>query len=230
MRLDKLLANSGYGTRKEVKKIIKSKQVLVNNEICVDDSKHVDPNVDEVMVDDILVEYSEFIYIMLNKPAGYLSATEDMNDLTVLDLLPEYSGRVLRCVGRLDKDTEGLLILTNDGNMIHHLTSPKRHVEKEYYVELESDFDISFIDDLKKGIRISDEEVCLPAMVEVKNSKVIHLTITEGKFHQVKRMMHACNNEVLYLKRLRIGSIILDEKLELSAYRKLTKEEENSLH
>lgn len=225
MRLDKFLAHAGFGTRKEVKKLLKDGWVTVNGEICKKDDFKIDENKDEIMVGDDVVQYDQFVYLMMNKPAGYISATEDFHDPTVLDLLVKYEGKDLFPCGRLDKDTEGFLLLTNDGQLSHQLLSPKHHVEKEYYVELDHDFDLQYVASIESGIRLNEEEVCAPAKVTNIKGNSLHLILTEGKFHQVKRMMIATGNEVTYLKRLRMGALWLDESLGLGEYRKLTAEE-----
>ncbi len=229
MRLDKYLAHAGIGTRKEVKKLIRSKAVCVNGEIIRNDDYKIDENVDKVFVYDEPVFYQEFYYVMLNKPDGYVSATMDDRDPTVLDLIYEDFAYSLFPVGRLDKDTEGLLLLTNDGALAHNLLSPKKHVDKDYYVELEHAFSDEDITSLESGIALNEEEVCAPAKVERISENEMILTIQEGKFHQVKRMMHAIANEVVYLKRLRMGNLVLDENLELGDYRMLSDEEIASL-
>ncbi|MCF0110863.1 MAG: pseudouridine synthase, partial [Erysipelotrichaceae bacterium] len=175
-------------------------------------------------VDGIEVLYRSQIYLMMNKPAGYVCANED-RDPTVFDLFEQFEGKDLFTVGRLDKDTEGLLLITNDGEYAHKLTSPKHHVEKEYYVTLQKPFDSSYIAQIEKGIRINEEEQCAPAKCIVEDDYHVRLIIREGKFHQVKRMIHACENETEHLVRLRIGNLWLDETLEAGEYREMTDEE-----
>lgn len=229
MRLDKFLAHAGVGTRKEVKKLIRSKAVSVNGEIIRNDDFKIDENADCVCVYDEVIQYQEFYYIMLNKPDGYVSATMDDRDPTVLDLIYEDYAFSLFPVGRLDKDTEGLLLLTNDGALAHNLLSPKKHVDKDYYVKLDHMFTEEDITLLESGIALNEEEVCAPAKVERLAEDEMILTIQEGKYHQVKRMMHAIDNEVVYLQRLRMGSLCLDESLALGEYRMLSEEEVASL-
>lgn len=225
MRLDKYLAHANWGTRREVKKIIRAGHVYVNGECIRNDDFKIDENKDEVYVGDNRVLYQAFYYLMLHKPQGYVSATMDKNYATVLDLIEEDYALDLFPVGRLDLDTEGLLILTNDGPFAHSLLSPKKHVDKQYYVTLEKPIQKDAIVKLEAGIAINNEEECKPAQVEMLDETHILLTIQEGKYHQVKRMMHAVQNEVLYLKRIRMGSLVLDETLELGQYRPLTEEE-----
>ncbi|MDN6327313.1 MAG: rRNA pseudouridine synthase, partial [Alkalibacterium sp.] len=234
MRLDKLLAHSGLGTRKEVKKLLKKKIVEVNDEVIVNPKTHVDPETDSIKVGGESIDYQEFVYFMLNKPQGVISATEDHVHETVLDLLePQDSLQEPHPVGRLDIDTEGLLVLTNDGKLTHRLLSPKHHVNKKYFAEVEGVVTEDDIQTFKEGITLVDEHeefVTMPAELVVlktdksaKTSKV-EVIIQEGKFHQVKRMVRAVGKEVIYLKRLSMGDLELDPKLELGAYRPLSKE------
>ena len=168
-------------------------------------------------------------YYMLNKPQGVVSATMDNHDKTVLDLLKDAPGKDLFPVGRLDKDTEGLLLITNDGELSHNLLSPKKHVDKTYLVETRELVTSEMVQRLEQGVDIGEEKLTLPAKVKILEDKKIELTITEGKFHQVKRMLKAVENEVVYLKRLTMGSLVLDEKLALGEYRCLTEEEVSKL-
>lgn len=225
MRLDKYLAHANYGTRREVKKIIRSGWVSVNDQIVKNDDFKIDENKDIIYVDNEQVIYQQFYYIMLNKPNGYVSATIDDRYPTVIDLIYEDYALDLFPVGRLDLDTEGLLLLTNDGSLSHELLSPKKHVDKEYYVELEKDFNDQDIKTLEAGVAINDQEVCKEAKVKRIDNNKMMLIIQEGKYHQVKRMMHAIDNEVTYLKRVRMGSLKLDEALPLGEYRALNEEE-----
>lgn len=225
MRLDKFLAHANYGTRREVKKIIRSGWVSVNDQIVKNDDFKIDESKDIICVDNEQVIYQQFYYIMLNKPNGYVSATIDDRYPTVIDLIYEDYALDLFPVGRLDLDTEGLLLLTNDGSLSHELLSPKKHVDKEYYVELEKDFNDQDIKTLEAGVAINDQEVCKEAKVKRIDNNKMMLIIQEGKYHQVKRMMHAIDNEVTYLKRVRMGSLKLDETLPLGEYRALNEEE-----
>lgn len=231
MRLDKMLANMGYGSRKEVKSLVKNGAVLINGETVKRSQTHVDPEKDEVLVQGEHVEYKEFIYLMMNKPAGYLSATYDERDKTIIDLLePEDIVYDPFPVGRLDKDTEGFLLLTNDGKLAHRLSSPKKEVGKTYFARIEGRVDETDKERFAKGIQLEDGYVTKPAQLTIiKRGAVseIELTITEGKFHQVKRMFEAVEKRVLYLKRISIGGLPLDEDLELGEYRELTEEEIN---
>lgn len=225
MRLDKFLAHSNIGTRKEVKKIIRSGRVKVNDNIIKNDDYKINEDKDSIYLDGELISYQQFYYVMLNKPQGYVSATIDDRYPTVLDCIYEDYAFDLFPVGRLDIDTEGLLLLTNDGGLAHDLLSPKKHVDKVYYVELEKTYSQKDIEKLEKGIAINDEEVCKEAKVDRIDESRMFLTIQEGKFHQVKRMMHAIENEVTFLKRVQMGSLKLDETLSVGEYRELSEEE-----
>lgn len=232
MRIDKLLAHSGLGTRKEVKKLLKSSIIEINGEIVKDPKTQVDPDQDEIKIAGDPLDYQEFVYFMLNKPAGVISATEDVMHETVLDLL-ELSDIVQEPhpVGRLDIDTEGLLLLTNDGGLTHRLLSPKHHVDKTYLAEIEGIVTDEDVAAFRKGVELDDGYQTMPAELKVlavdeeSQTSNIEITIQEGKFHQVKRMFHAVGKEVLYLKRLSMGPLTLDPHLELGAYRECTKEE-----
>lgn len=230
VRLDKFLADMNVGTRSEVKTLIKKKRVKVNGAIVNKENIKIDMENDEVMLNDSIIKYVEYEYYMLNKPAGVVSATEDSKDRTVVDLIKENT-KELFPVGRLDKDTEGLLILTNDGQLAHNLLSPKKHVDKKYYARIKGVVDKEYIEQFSKGLNINDEYVTKPALLEIisvdkeNNQSEIYVTITEGKYHQVKRMFKAVGMEVVYLKRVSMGRIILDERLELGEYRLLSDEE-----
>lgn len=232
MRLDKMLSNMGIGTRKEVKDILKKKLVTVNDKIEKNGSKHIDVEIDIIQYNGETIVYREFIYLMLHKPAGYLSATVDKHDKTVLDLIgAEYAHFNPFPVGRLDKDTEGLLLLTNDGDLAHHLLAPSKNVDKTYYAKIDGVVTEEDITAFKEGVDIGEEELTKPAELKIllieETTSEIELTITEGKFHQVKRMFKAVGKEVTYLKRLRMGEIKLDQALPKGKYRELNTEEMN---
>ncbi|MEK4700817.1 pseudouridine synthase [Solibacillus sp. FSL R7-0668] len=233
MRLDKLLANMGYGSRKEVKVLLKQKAVTVDGEVVKDSAMHVDPEQQIVSVFGERVEYIEFIYVMMNKPPGVISATEDRQDKTVIDLLDPYIQHFEPFpVGRLDKDTEGLLLITNDGNLAHNLLSPKKHVPKWYYAKIDGVVTEADIEAFAQGVTLDDGYHTKPGELKILasgNESEIELMIQEGKFHQVKRMFEAVGKKVTYLKRLSMGPLQLDEELELGDYRELTKEELTSL-
>lgn len=233
MRLDKLLANMGYGSRKEVKVLLKQKAVTVDGEVVKDSAMHVDPEQQNVSVFGERVEYIEFIYVMMNKPPGVISATEDRQDQTVIDLLDPYIQHFEPFpVGRLDKDTEGLLLITNDGNLAHNLLSPKKHVPKWYYAKIDGIVTEADIEAFAQGVTLDDGYHTKPGELKIVASgdeSEIELMIQEGKFHQVKRMFEAVGKKVTYLKRLSMGPLQLDEELELGDYRELTKDELTSL-
>lgn len=223
MRIDKFLAHNGYGSRNDVKKLIKAKLVTVNGNVVSKSTYNVDLDRDVVEVDMEEVTYFEKVYIMLNKPAGYIcSHTHDLYP-SVLDLI-DTSQDDLIMVGRLDADTEGLLLITNDGKFSHRVAHGKKDISKTYYVDLAEDFDESYIDVFESGIML-DEFLLKPAFTNVLSPRSILLTIAEGRYHQVKRMMKYANNEVVYLNRRQIGQLHIDEDLALGEYRHLTKEE-----
>ncbi|CEG28257.1 pseudouridine synthase [Bacillus sp. B-jedd] len=229
MRIDKMLANLGFGSRKEVKKLLKVGAVKVNEKLVKDPKQHVDPEKDVVTLNGDVIEYKEFIYLMMNKPPGVLSATEDNRDETVIDLL-EIDDQVYEPfpVGRLDKDTEGLLLITNDGQLAHRLLSPKKHVPKTYFAVIEGEVTNADVEAFREGVTLDDGYHTKPGELNILKSGLmsdIELTITEGKFHQVKRMFQAVGKRVVYLKRMTMGPLQLDETLELGEYRELTEEE-----
>ena len=221
MRLDKFLANMGVGTRSEVKQLLKKESVKVNQNIVKLPKLHVNPNSDEIMVNDEVVSYIDKVYIMLNKPKGYISATEDEVHPTIIDLIPEYAHLNIFPVGRLDKDTEGLLLVTNDGQFNHEVMNPNKHVLKTYEVYSKHPITQFDIDKFKSGIELSDGKL-KPAILKKVDDYVSHVTIYEGKYHQVKRMFHSIENEVLELKRIKIAQLELDHNLDLGSYRLLT--------
>lgn len=221
MRLDKFLANMGVGTRSEVKQLFKKGSVKVNQNIVKLPKLHVNPNSDEIMVNDEVVSYIDKVYIMLNKPKGYISATEDEVHPTIIDLIPEYAHLNIFPVGRLDKDTEGLLLVTNDGQFNHEVMNPNKHVSKTYEVYSKHPITQFDIDKFKSGIELSDGKL-KPAILKKVDNYVSHVTIYEGKYHQVKRMFHSIENEVLELKRIKIAQLELDHNLDLGSYRLLT--------
>lgn len=224
MRLDKMLAHLGYGSRKEVKKIIRSGWVLVNDELVRNDDFHVS-EADSVVVYDENVEMLTEQYFLMNKPAGTICSHDNKLFPSVYDLFDEPLLPKTQAFGRLDQDTQGVLILSSDGVMGHRLLSPKHHVKKVYQVDLLNPFDVSFIPLIEKGLKIDKEEICSPASVELISDRRILLTLVEGKYHQVKRMMVACANEVTHLIRIQFGPIKLDPELKSGQYRKLTKAE-----
>lgn len=210
MRLDKFLTECGIGSRKEVKKLIDNKKITINGIFAKTPQIHIDCEKDIVMYEDNKLEYKEFRYYVLNKKSGYITATEDLKEKTVMDLLPEWViKKDLAPVGRLDKDTEGVLLFTNNGKLAHELLSPKKHIKKVYYAILEKEIDNESIEKLKNGVDIGGY-ITQPAEVEKLNNNEINLTISEGKFHQVKKMLIAVGNKVNYLKRVKFGKISLN--------------------
>jgi 16S rRNA pseudouridine516 synthase len=229
-RLDKILANLGYGTRKELKKIVRNGIVEVNGVVAKDSAMQVDPEKDKIVINGEEIYYREFIYLMMNKPDGVISATYDNRDETVVDLL-EVEHQVFEPfpVGRLDKDTVGLLLLTNDGELNHRLISPKWKVDKVYFAKIDKEVTEADIKAFQKGITLDDGYVCKEAKLEIQSASEegseVLVTIQEGKFHQVKRMFEAVGKKVVYLKRIEFGTLKLDEDLEEGEYRELTEKE-----
>lgn len=225
MRLDKYLANARIGTRSEVRKYIWRGQVAVNGEIVKKPEQHICESTDIVEFDGKRIEYSQYQYYMLNKPAGVITAVSDASEQTVMDLLPENIGKGLSPVGRLDKDAEGLLLITNDGGLAHKLLSPKKRIFKTYYVECAGVVDDAGIEMLEMGVDIGDDKPTAPARVKLMErtaeSCIMELSISEGRFHQVKRMVEAVGGRVTYLKRLSIGALELDGTLAKGDFRKL---------
>lgn len=214
-----------------MKSLLKKKHITVNNNTIKDGSVHVEPDTDLIKVRDEAVHYQKYIYFMLNKPPGYISATEDDREKTVIDLLEEKVQHFNPFpVGRLDKDTEGLLLLTNDGVLAHQLISPKKDVEKTYYAKIKGQVTKSDIERFQQGITLEDGYKAKSAQLKIICSdevSEIEVTITEGKYHQVKRMFEAVDKKVVYLKRISMGELYLDESLKLGSYRKLTEKELN---
>lgn len=252
VRLDKYLADCGCGTRTEVKKYIRSGIVTINGRVNRDSGEKVDPEIDTVCCGDRQLSYRQFQYIMLHKPSGCVTATKDNLHKTVMDYLPDHYHRDMAPVGRLDLDTEGLLLITNDGEMAHGLLAPGRHVEKTYYAKIEGCVTEKECDLFAAGLDIGEEKLTKPAKLEIlsvsgnintnhTDSKIkvrnqtdaappqvlseILITVTEGKFHQVKRMFQAVGMKVLYLKRIAMGPLLLDQALAPGEYRFLTTEE-----
>lgn len=229
MRLDKYLAEMGAGTRKEIGKAVRAGRVTVNGQTAKNAAMQVTAE-DEVSMDGEPVEYEEYVYYMLNKPAGVISATEDARERTVLDLISERQRKGLFPVGRLDRDTEGLLLITNDGGLAHRLLSPRHHVDKVYYARLDGPVGEAEKALFAQGLKVDETLTALPAELEIlEPATEVRVTIREGKFHQVKRMFEAVGREVLYLKRLSMGPLALDESLPKGDYRRLTAEEESAI-
>lgn len=230
-RLDKIISATGKKSRREVKLLVKQGRILVDGVPASAAEMKVDPAVSEILLDGEDIGYQRFTYIMLHKPAGVLSAVEDKRQKTVLDLLPEeLQKRGLSPVGRLDKDTEGLLLLTNDGELTHKLLSPRHHVDKVYYARVEGVLEQADCDAFAAGMTLGDGLECMPAGLEILSPGEALVTLQEGKFHQVKRMLAARGKPVVYLKRLSMGALRLDETLQPGEFRHLTEEERNRLN
>ena len=228
IRLDKYLADMSIGTRTEVKKAIRQGRVRVDNQVLKIPETKIDEMNQKVLFDDKLVSYQNFEYYMLNKPAGVISATKDTKEQTVLDLISDKQRKDLFPVGRLDKDTEGLLLITNDGELAHRLLSPSKHVDKVYYAKIDGRVTEEDQKAFANGVSLGNDEVAKSAMLEILDQgdvSEISLTIQEGKFHQVKRMFESVGKRVIYLKRISMGSLVLDENLKPGEYRALTKKE-----
>ncbi|HEW7741349.1 TPA: rRNA pseudouridine synthase [Streptococcus pneumoniae] len=231
MRLDKFLVACAVGSRTEVKNLLKAGRVTVNGKKEKSAKLQIDEKIDEIRFGGQVLEYEEFVYYMMNKPKGVISATEDPKHRTVLDLLDDLArSKEVFPVGRLDINTHGLLLLTNDGQLAHVLLSPKRHVDKTYLAQVKGIMTQEDVETFAEGIPLKDF-TCKPAILELvsidteKNQSQIRVTIAEGKFHQIKRMVGYCGKEVVDLQRLTMGTLVLDENLERGEWRRLTKEE-----
>lgn len=232
IRLDKYLADMSVGTRAEVKKYIRQGKVKIDGEIVKSPERKIDASTQSVCYDGKNIVYKQFEYYMLNKPSGVISATTDAKEKTVVDLIETKIRKDLFPVGRLDKDTEGLLLITNDGELSHRLLSPKKHVDKVYYAKVEGVVTPEDQRIFAEGVAIGEGEVTKPAKLDILSSGMIseiELTIQEGKFHQVKRMFEAVGKKVIYLKRLSMGTLQLDDGLASGEYRTLTQEELDKL-
>lgn len=233
-RVDKVLANLGHGSRKEIKKLCKDGEVKIDGEVIKDSSYKFDPFSSEIVVKGEQVTYREYIYLMMNKPQGVVSATCDNLHETVIDLIDdEFKAFDPFPVGRLDIDTEGLLLISNDGKLSHKILSPKKKIKKTYYAEVEGFVTESDAEAFSEGVYIDDDYKTLPAelkILECGEVSKVELTIVEGKFHQVKRMFHAVEKEVIYLQRIKMGTLSLDEELDLGEYRELTEYELKQLN
>ncbi len=229
-RLDKILSATGKWSRREVKELLRQGRVTVDGSRPTGPEMKIDPEQCEILVDGASAGYEAYTYLMLHKPAGVLSAVEDRKQKTVLDLLPrELQRRGLFPVGRLDKDTEGLLLLTNDGDLAHRLLSPRHHVDKVYYARVDGRLEAEDCRAFAAGITLADGLVCLPARLEILSDCEALVTVQEGKFHQVKRMLAQRGKPVLYLKRLAMGPLRLDDDLPPGAFRRLTDSERQQL-
>lgn len=224
MRLDKLLAHNGFGSRKEVKRLIRAAQVLVNGEFILDDDYHVSET-DEIEIFDLNINVETKQYFLLNKPKGCICSKDTKDYPSVYEYIHENVLPDTNAFGRLDVDTEGYLVISNDGQLGHKLLSPKHHVIKGYKVTLSKPFNPKYIEHIQKGILIDKGEKCEPASIEIIDDRTVNLLITQGKYHQIKRMMIACENEVVELYRYQFGPLIDDGSLAVGEYRRLTEEE-----
>ena len=232
MRLDRFLAETGNGSRTEVKKLISAGFVSVNGNVCRDPSAKIREDADEIRIGDARVRYAKYEYYMLNKPQGVISAARDggrYSETCVTDLIREKIRKDLFPVGRLDRDTEGLLLITNDGDLAHRLLSPKKHVDKTYYTELDGPLDKEAAGRIMAGVDIGDEKPTLPCEIRMLSASSCLITIREGRYHQIKRMFLTEGRTVVYLKRLSMGPLSLDPGLAPGEYRELKPEELNSL-
>lgn len=231
IRLDKYLADMGVGTRTETRRMVSKGQVRVNGAAVLKAEQKVETGHDEVSVNGVFVPYEEFEYYMLNKPAGIISASGDKREKTVVDLIESRRRKDLFPVGRLDRDTEGLLLITNDGALSHRLLSPRKHVDKVYCARVRGIVTADDVRRFEEGVDIGDEKHTLPARLVIQSNdesnmeSEITLTIREGRFHQVKRMFQAVGKEVVYLKRIQMGSLVLDSTLRPGEYKKLDRKE-----
>jgi 16S rRNA pseudouridine516 synthase len=234
MRIDQFLAHAGYGTRTEVKKLIKTKVIKVENKVVIDPKTQLDPAIDRVTVYDQEITYRQHVYLMMNKPPNYLSATRDLQHKTVIDLLDKaYQRYQVVPVGRLDLDTEGFMLLTNDGKLVHEITAPNKKIYKRYLAHITGDFKDTSIKKLQNGVEILDgnkqhyqtKPAKLKTIATKPDRTIVKIEIAEGKFHQVKRMFASVGCQVIYLKRLAIGDLELDPTLALGEYRELTEAE-----
>ena len=225
MRLDKFISLTGNGSRSVIKNEIKKGAAKINNNIVKDPAYKVDENSDIIMWKGKRLEYNKFHYYMFNKPAGVICANSDNKHKTVMEYFKVLNIKGLFSVGRLDKDTHGLLLITDDGLLSHNMLSPKKHVTKKYYVETDNEIDEKIINNFLEGIDIGEKNITKPAKLEILDSNKAYITITEGKYHQIKRMFGYFKLKVTYLKRLEMGELILDSNLDEGCFRELTKEE-----
>ena len=228
MRIDKFLASQNVGSRKEVQKLIRSKLVEVNGALVTKPDQKIDEENDAVVVNGEKIQYSQYVYLVMNKPSGYVSATSDRDEPTVIDLVPkEFRRKGIFPAGRLDKDTTGLLIITDDGEFAHSMLSPKKHINKKYVAELDGEVTQDMVDNFKRGITFRDGTECLPATLipDENNPEKAQVIIGEGKFHQVKKMFITQGLRVKKLKRVSIGGFGLHENLPLGQCRPMLEEE-----
>lgn len=228
IRLDKLLSDMGLGSRSQVKEWIKKGQVQVDGCVCRKIEQKVDAGIQEIKLNGRIVYYEEYVYYILHKPAGCVTALKDERDKTVMDYMPKEHRKNLTPVGRLDKDTEGLLLFTNDGKLAHQLLSPKSHVDKTYFARVRGKVTSEDVKSFMEGLDIGDDKRTLPAKLNIRKSShvsEVEVTVCEGRFHQIKRMFRAVGKEVLYLKRISFGKLVLDNTLKVGQYKEVKKED-----
>ena len=228
-RIDKIISNQTGYSRREIKELIRKKRITINEEIITKPDIKINPEIDKIKIDNIEIKIQKYIYLVLNKPKGYISATEDKNMTTVLDLVPEeYLHRNLFPAGRLDKDTTGLMIITDDGNFAHNILSPQKHVKKTYNVTIDIPITNEMIIGFKNGVMLNDGE-CKSAILEKIGTYTGKVTLTEGRYHQIKRMFGCFRAKVIELQRISMGAFKLPSDLEVGKCRELTKEELKSV-
>lgn len=226
IRLDKFITDMGIASRNDAKALIKNGRVTVDGIVAISGETKIDTTMSIVTIDGNEIRYQKFVYVMLNKPSGFICAAEDKKEKTIMELLDEsLKRREVFSVGRLDKDTEGLLLLTDDGDYAHRVISPKSDIIKRYYARLSASPDETDIKKMRDGIKLSDGTHCLPAGLEILSEFECIVSVSEGKYHQVKRMMASLGKPVEYLKRLSVGALLLDESLPLGSYRELSEGE-----
>ena len=224
-RIDKIISSQTGYSRKEIKELIRNKRIRVNNQIISKYDFKIDTSIDKIKIDNNEITIKKNVYLILNKPKGYISATEDKNDRTVLDLVPqEYLHRNLFPVGRLDKDTTGLMIITDDGIFAHNILSPKKHINKTYNVTIDIPVTNEMVNDFKNGVELNDGK-CKPAILEITGTYTSKVTLTEGRYHQIKRMFGCFGAKVIELQRIGMGNLILPDNLKLGECRELTEDE-----
>ena len=228
-RIDKVIGSQTEYSRKEIKELVKKKRITINNEVITKSDIKINPDIDIIKIDNEIVEVKKYVYLILNKPKGYISATEDKNTSTVLDLVPEkYRHRNLFPAGRLDKDTTGLMIITDDGVFAHNILSPNKHVSKTYNVTIDIPITEEMIIGFKEGIKLNDGE-CKSSILEKTGSYTGIVTLTEGRYHQIKRMFGCFGAKVTELQRIKMGNLCLPNNLSLGEIKELTKEELNKI-
>jgi 16S rRNA pseudouridine516 synthase len=228
-RIDKIISTQTNYSRKDVKELVRKKMITVNNELITKSDVKINPDTDIILIDGIKLQIKQYVYLMLNKPKDYISATEDRTTKTVLDLVPnEYSHRNLFPAGRLDKDTTGLMIITDDGNFAHNILSPKKHISKTYNVTIDIPVTNEMVEGFKQGVSLNDGE-CQSAILEITGTNTATVILTEGRYHQIKRMFGCYKAKVLELQRTKMGNFKLPDDLPIGKCREFTQEELNQV-